>query len=104
VGALRSKRDHQSVPIPPKAASLSGGLQFIRPQLVFVLDRSAPRHKRRLVMKRRLAMRDAPDTAAHAVSARAESAGLSVQDPFARKIRPVDEHHAPAILDEKNAT
>jgi len=79
VRTLGSKRDYQSVPIPPKAGSLNGiDVGSIRPQVVFVLDRIAPGHKRRLVVKRRLAVLDSPDTASHSISARAESTGLSV--------------------------
>jgi hypothetical protein len=36
------------------------------------------------VVKRWLAVLDSPGTAPHCVSARAESTGLSVQDPFTR--------------------
>jgi hypothetical protein len=43
-------------------------------------------HKRSLVAKRWLAVLDSHDTTLHRVSTRAESARLSIQYPFARKV------------------
>src|SRR5690242_6027671 len=71
VRTLGLERDYQSVSFPPKAGNRpdtlvsANNFASIRQQLVLVLDRIAPGHKRRLVAKRGLAVLDVPDTALH---------------------------------------
>ena len=92
IGTLDVKGGHQRVSIPPKAGHRrdsrlsANNFVSVSQQLVFDLQWTAHAHIRGLVAKRWLAVLDAHDTTLHRVSTRAESARLSIQYPFARKV------------------